>query len=206
MVQIPHPYMTTGKTIALTKQTFIHSSSVSFSSCQKSPKNVPKYLLKKFPCKWMNSRVNLMDFSSVAQSRPTLWDTMDCSTLGLPVHHQLLEFTQTNVHWVSDAIQPSHPVIPISSHLQSFPASGSFQMNQFFASGGQRIRVSASALVLPMNIQDWFPLGLTGWIPLQSKGLSRVFSNTTVQKHQFFGAQLSSQSNSHTHTWPLEKP
>ena len=80
----------------------------------------------------------------------------------------------------------SSSVVPFSSHLQSFPASGSFQMSHFFASGGQSIGVSASALVLPMNIQDWFPLGLTAWISLQSKGLSRVFSNTTVQKHQFF--------------------
>ena len=89
---------------------------------------------------------------------------------------------------------------------QSFLASRSFQMSQFFPSGGQIIGISASASVLPKNIQDWFPLRWTGWIPLQSKGLSRVFSNTTVQKHQFFSAQLSSQSNSHIHTWPLEKP
>ena len=90
----------------------------------------------------------------------------------------------------------SHPnisssVIPFSSCLQSFPASGPFLMSQFFTSGDQSVGVSASASVLPMNIQDWFPLGWTGWISLQSKGLSRVFSNTTVQKHQFFGAQLS---------------
>ena len=97
-------------------------------------------------------------------------------------------------------------VIPFSSSLKFFLALGSFQMSQFFIPGGQSIGVSASASVLPMNIQDWFPLGLTGWISLQSKGSSRVFSNTTVQKHQFFGAQLSSQSNSHIHTWPLEKP
>ena len=96
-------------------------------------------------------------------------------------------------------------VILFSSCLQSSPASGSFPMSQFFASGGQSIGVSASASVLPINIQDWFPLGWTGWISLQSKGLSRVFSNTTVQKHQFFNAQLSLQSNSHIHTWPLEK-
>ena len=100
----------------------------------------------------------------------------------------------------------SSSVIPFSSHLQSFPASGSFQMSQFFTSDGQSIGVSASAAVLPMNIQDWSPLGWTGWISLQSKGLSRVFSNTTVPKHQFFSTQLSSQSNSHIHTWPLEKP
>ena len=96
-------------------------------------------------------------------------------------------------------------VIPFSC-LQYFPGSGSLPMSQFFTSGGQSIGVSASALVFPMNIQDWFPLGWTSWISLESKGLSRVFSNTTVQKHQFFGTQLSSQSNSHIHTWPLEKP
>ena len=127
-------------------------------------------------------------FSSVTQSCPTLCDPMDCSTLGLPVHHQHPESTQTHVHWVGDAIQPSHPV---SSYRQSFPASGSFQKSQLFTSGGQSIGVSVSTSVLPMNIQDWSPKGWTGWISLQSKGLSRVFSNTTVQKHQFFSAQLS---------------
>ena len=91
--------------------------------------------------------------------------------------------------WCHAAISSS--VVPFSSCLQSFPASGSFQRSQFFAPGGQSIRVSASTSVLPMNTQDWSPLGCTGWISLQSKGLSRVFSNTTVQKHQFFGAQLS---------------
>ena len=100
----------------------------------------------------------------------------------------------------------SQSVIPFSSCPQFFPALGSFPMNQFFTSGGQSIGVSTSASVLPMNTQDWSPLGWTGWISLQSKGLSRVFSNTTVQKHQFFSAQLSSLSNSHIHTWPLEKP
>ena len=100
----------------------------------------------------------------------------------------------------------SSSVIPFSSRLQTFPASGSFSMSQFFASGGQSIGASASASVLPINIQDQFPLEWTGWISLQSKGLSRVFSNTTVQKRQFFSAQLSSQSNSHIHTWPQEKP
>ena len=96
-------------------------------------------------------------------------------------------------------------IVP-SSCPQSLPASGSFPMSQLFTWGGQSIGVSASASVLPMNTQDWSPLGWTGWISLQSKGLSRVFSNTTVQKHQFFSAQPSSQSNSHIHTWPLEKP
>ena len=101
-------------------------------------------------------------------------------------------------------ISPS--VVPFSSCPQSFLASGSFQMSQLFAWGGQSIGVSASTSVLPMNTQDWSPLGWTSWTSLQSKGLSRVFSNTTVQKHQFFSAQLSLQSNSHIHTWPLEKP
>ena len=95
-------------------------------------------------------------------------------------------------------------IVPFSSHLQSFPPSGSYQMSQFFASGGQRIGVSASASVPLVNIQDWFPLGWTGWISLLPKGISRVFSNTTVQKHQFFGAQLSLQSSSHIHTWSLK--
>ena len=106
--------------------------------------------------------------------------------------------------WCHSAISSS--VIPFSSCPQSLPESRSFPMSQHFASGGQSTGVSASASVLPMNTQDWSPLGWTGWISLQSKGLSRVFSSTTVQKHQFFGAQLSSQSNSHIHTWPLEKP
>ena len=106
--------------------------------------------------------------------------------------------------WCHPTISSS--VVPFSSQLQSFPASRSFQMSQFCASGGQSIRPSVSASALPMNTQNSFPLGWTGWISSQSKGLSRVFSITTVQKHQFFGAQPSSQSNSHIHTWPLEKP
>ena len=106
--------------------------------------------------------------------------------------------------WFHPTISSS--VVPFSSCLQSFPPSGSFPMIQFFASGGQSIGVSASISVLPMNIQDWFPLGWTSWISLQSKGLSRVFPNTTVQKHQFFGTQLSLWSNSHIHPWLLEKP
>ena len=106
--------------------------------------------------------------------------------------------------WCHQTISSS--LIPFSSCPQSFPASGSFPMSQLFASGGQRIGASASTSVLPMNTQDWSPLRWTGWIFLQSKRFSRVFSNTTVQKHQFFGAQLSSQSNSHIHTWPQEKP
>ena len=144
-------------------------------------------------------------FSSVAQSCPTLCDPMDCSTPDLPVHQQLPEFTQTHVHWVGDAIQLSHPVTPFTSCPQSFPASGSFQMSQLFASGGQSIGVSASASVLPMNIQGWFPLGWTGLISLLTQGLSRVFSSTTVQKQQFFSPDLSLWSNSHIYTWLLEK-
>ena len=129
---------------------------------------------------------------------------MNCSTPGLPVHHQLPEFTQTHVHWVGDAIQPSHPLSSPSPPAPN-PSQHQSLFQWVFASGGWSTGVSASASVLPMNTQDWSPLEWTGWISLQSKGLSRVFSNTTVQKHPFFGAQLSSESNSHIHTWPLEK-
>ena len=138
----------------------------------------------------------LIQFSSVQFNHSVVSDSlrsMNRSKPGHPVHHQLPEFTQTHIHWVS-------------SCPQSLPGSGSFPMSQLFASGGQNIGDSASASVLPMNTQDWSPLGWTSWISLQSKGFSRVFSNTTVQKHQFFGTQLSSHSNSHIHTWPLEKP
>ena len=106
--------------------------------------------------------------------------------------------------WCHPTISSS--TVPFSSRLQSFPASGSFQTSQFFTSGGQSNGVSASTSVLPVNIRDWSPLGWTGLISLLSKGLSRVFSNTTVQTHQFFGAQLSLQSNFHIHTWLQEKP
>ena len=120
---------------------------------------------------------------SVSQSRPTLCDLMDCSTPGFPVLHHLPELAQTHVHWVDDAIQPSHPLSSLSPPaLNLFPASGSFPMNWLFPSGGQSFGASASASVLPMDIQDWFLLGLTGLISLQSKGLSRVFSNT----HSYF--------------------
>ena len=104
--------------------------------------------------------------------------------------------------WCHPAISSS--VVPFSSCPQSLPALGSFPMSQLFTWGGQSTGVSASAPVLPVNTQGWSPLGWTGWISLQSKGLSRVFCNTIVQKHQFFSAQLSSPSNSHIHTWPLE--
>ena len=132
-----------------------------------------------------------VQFSSVTRPCPTLCDHMGCSTPGFPAHHQLPELPQTHVHWAGDAIQLSDPVIPFFSCLKSFPASGSFPMSQFFASGGQSIGVSVSASVLPMNIQNWFPLGWTGWFSLQSKGLSTVFPNTAAQKHQLFSPQLS---------------
>ena len=106
--------------------------------------------------------------------------------------------------WCHPTISSS--VVPFSSYPQSLPASGSFPMSQLFAWGGQSIGVSALASFFPKNTQDWSPLEWTGWISLQSKGFSRVFSNSTVQKHQFFSAQLYSQSNSHIHTWRLEKP
>ena len=130
-----------------------------------------------------------VQFISVAQLCPTLCDPMDCSTPDLPVHHQLLELVQTLIHWVSD----EHPtissfVIPFSSHIQSFPAAGSFQMSQFFTSGGQSIGISGSTSVLPMNIQDWFPLGLTGWISLQFKGLSK--SSPTPQFKSISSSEL----------------
>ena len=129
------------------------------------------------------------------------------STPGHPVHHQL-----PGVHWDSrPSSQWCHPaisssVVPFSSCPQSLPASESFPMSQLFAGDGQSTGVSALVSFLPKKSQGWSPSEWTGWISLQSKGLSRVFSNTTVQKHQFFGAQPSSQSNSHIHTWPLEKP
>ena len=124
--------------------------------------------------------------SSVAQSCLPLCVSVDCSTPGFPVHPHIPLGACSNSRPLSQWWHPiiSSSVIPFSSRLQSFPASGSFPMSQFFASGGQSIGVSASASVLPMNTQDWSPLGWTGWISLQSKGLSRVFCNTTVQKHQ----------------------
>ena len=152
------------------------------------------------------SFISSVQFSSVAQSCPTPCGPMDCSMPGLPVHHQLLEFTQTQVHRVSDAIQPSHPLSSPSPSAPNPSQHQSFPMSQLFAWGGQSTGVSASASFLPKKSQGWSPSEWTGWISLQSKGLSRVFSNTTVQKHQVSGTQVSSQSNSHIHTWPQEKP
>ena len=147
----------------------------------------------------------LYQFSSVQFNRSAaLCDPMNRSTPGLPVHHQLWEFTQIHVHRVGDAIQPSHPLSSSSS-----PAPNPSQHQSLFqwvnsVWGGQSIGVSALAPFLPKKSQGWSS-EWTDWISLQSKGLSRVFSNTTVQKHQFFSAQPSSQSNSHIHTWVLEK-
>ena len=141
--------------------------------------------------KWLQAAM-YFQFSSVAQSCPTLCDSMDCSMPGFPVHLQLPELAQAHVHCVGDAIQPSY--------LLSFPSPPTFNLSEHqglfkWVNSSHHVDkalgVSASASVLPMSIQDWSPLGLTDWISLQSKGLSRVFSNTTVQKHQFFSAQLS---------------
>ena len=160
---------------------------------------------------WMNDKKSPETVKSCLQvSRSVVSDSLRphesqharplCPSPAPGVHSDSRPLSQ----WCHPAISCS--IIPFSSCPQSLPASGSFPMSQLFASGGQSIGVSASASILPMNTQDWSALGWTGWISLQSKGLSRVFSNTTVQKHQFFGAQLSSQSNSHIHTWPLGKP
>ena len=148
-------------------------------------------------------------FSSVQFSRSVMSDSLwphesqhsrpPCPSPTPGVHPNPRPLSQ----WCHPAISSS--VSPFSSCPQSFPALRSFPMSQLFTWGGQSIGVLASASVFPMNTQDW-SLGWTGWIFLQPKGLSRIFSNTTVQKHQFFGVQLSSQSNSHIHIWPLEKP
>ena len=147
-----------------------------------------------------------VQFSSVPQLCPTLCDLMNRSMPGLPVHHQLQEFTQTHVHRVSDAIQPSHPLSSPSPPAPNPSQHQSFPMSQLFPWRGQSTGVSALASFLSKKSQGWSPSEWTGWISLQSKGLSRVFSNTTVQNHQFFDAKPSSQSNSHIHTWPQEKP
>ena len=145
-----------------------------------------------------------VQFSSVPQSCPTLWDPMDCSTPDFPVHHQLSELAQTHVHWIGNAIQPSNPLSSPSPSLKLSQHQGLFQ---WVSSLHQVAKVLELQLQhQSFQIQDWFPLGWTSWISLQSKGLSRVFSNNTAQKHQFFGAQSSLWSNSHTHTGLLEKP
>ena len=158
-----------------------------------------------YPVFWTGIVIGFGLCCSVAQSCPTLCDHMDCSMSGFPVLHYVLEFAQTHVHWVRDTIQSSHLLLPPSP-----PSRNLSQHQDLFqwvdsALGGQSIGASAS--VLSINIQGWFPLGLTGLISLLSKGLSRVlFSSTTIQKHQFFRAQPSLWSNSHVRTWLLEKP
>ena len=172
------------------------SHSVSLSASSVPVRKVS--LLLKHPLSFSS-----VQFNSVAQSCPTLWPHESqhtrppCLSSTPGVYSNLCPSSR----WCHSAISSS--VVPFSSCLQSLPASGSFPLSQLLAWGGQSTGVSASTSVLPMNTQDWFPLGWTGWMSLQSKGLSRVFPNTTVQEHQFFGAQISSQSNSHIHTWPL---
>ena len=140
----------------------------------------------------------------VVSDSATLWTAAHQLSLSITISWSLLK--RMSIEWMITS-NHLHLCCPFSSCPQSFLASGGFfPRSQLFSSGGQSTGVSASVSVLPMNIQDWFPSEWTGWISLQSKGLSRVFSNTTVQKHQFFGAQLSSQSNSHIHTWRLENP
>ena len=161
-------------------------------------------------CVWYSTRCEGCSLLSVTKSCPTLHDPMDCSMPGFSVHHQLPCPTPTCSNsgplsrWCHTTISSS--AVPFSSCLLSFPASGSFPMSQFFASGGQSIGASASASILPKSIQGWFSLRLTGLISLLSKGLSRVFSSTTIRKHQFFGTLSSLLSSSHIHTWQLERP
>ena len=148
----------------------------------------------------INSSVLNLKFSPVIQSCLTLCDPMDCSTPGFPVYHQLLEVTQTHAHWVGDAIQPSHPLPPPSPPALNL----SQHQDWLITSGGQSIGASAS--ILPIDIQLWFPLVLNGLISLLSKGLSRVFSSTTVWKDQLFGTQPSLWFKSHICSWFTGKP
>ena len=167
------------------------------------------YLWSKIKAKGMVSRRILLTSSSVQFSHSVVCDSLwphglqhaglSCPSPTPGACSNSCPWSQ----WCHSTISSS--VVPFSACLQSFPASGSFQMSQFFASGGQSNRIKVTASALPVNIQDWFPLGWTGWISLQSKGLSRAFSNT-FQNHQFLGVQLSLWSNSHIHTWLLEKP
>ena len=149
------------------------------------------------------SQFNSVQFSHSVVSKSLRPHGLQHTRLPCPLPLRACSNSCPSSQWWHPTISSS--VIPFSSCLQSFPASGSFPMSQFFTTGGQSVEVSASASVLPMNIQDWFPLGFTGLISLLPKGLSRVFFNTIVQKHQFFGAQLSLWSNSHIHTRRLEK-
>ena len=172
--------------------------------------NIP-HLVYPFICWWTLELLPVQSGPSVVSPLTLqphgLYSPMDCSMPGFPVHHQPPELAQTHVLRVSDAIQPLHPLS--SPSPPAFNLSQHWGPFQWVSSSHQVVKVigvSASASVLSMNIKDWFSLGLTGLISLQSKGLSRVFSNTTVQKRQFFGAQLSLWSSPHMHTWLKEKP
>ena len=152
---------------------------------------------------WFNQwpvwgHISSVQSHSCVQLFATPWTAASQASLSITNSQSLLKLMS-----IQSVMTSNHFILSSFSCFQSFPASGSFQMSQFFTWGSQSIGVSASASVLPMNIQDWFPLGWTAWISLQSKGLSRVFSNTTVQKHQIFSAQLSLWSNFHIHTWLL---
>ena len=148
-----------------------------------------------------------IQFSSIVQLCLNLWDPMDCSMPGFPVHHQLPELAQTHVCWVGDAVQPSFPLSSPSPGFSLSQRQGLFQWVSSSCQVAKVLEFSASAPVLPMNIQAWLPLEWTGWISLQCKRLSRVFSSMTIwKKHQLFGTLSSLWSNSHTGTWLLEKP
>ena len=179
---------------------------MSFKNCESLYYTTVTYIICYNTSTILHTHHSSVQFSSVPQSCPTLCNPINHSMPGLPVHHQLPEFTQTHVHRVGDAIQPSHPLLSPSPLAPNRSQHQSFPMSQLFTWGAQSTGVSALASFLPKKSQGWSPSEWTGWISLQSKGLSRVFSSTAVQKHQFFGAQPSSQSNSHIHTWPLEKP
>ena len=148
-------------------------------------------LLNSKEVKAVNSHFSSGQFTSVTQLCQTRYEPMDCSMPAFPVHHPLPEPTQTHIHRSSDAIQPPHPLSSPTPPALNLSQHQVFSNELFLCIRRPKYRVSASTSVLPMNIQDWFPLGWTGWISLSSKGLPRVFSNTTVQKHQFFGTQLS---------------
>ena len=168
-----------------------------------SDSHIPQSLLDVLT--WMSYRYPKLVVQSLShvQLFATSWIAARQASLPFTISWSLLKLMSIELVMAFNHLVLCCPLLLL---CQPFPASESFPMCQLFASGGQSIGVSTSASVLPMNTQDWSPPGWTGWISLQSKGLSRVFSNTTVQKHQLFSAQLSSQSNSHIHTWPLKKP
>ena len=169
-------------------------SLVDYSPCGRKQSQVTEGLIQVVPQNFSSVQFSHSAVSTSLQPHGLQHTRLPCPSPTPRVYSKLMSIESVCHPTITSS------VVPLSSCLQSLPESGSFQMSQFFTSGGQSTGVSASASVLPMNTQDWSPLGWTGWISLQSKGLSRVFSNTTVQKHQFFSAQLSSLSNSHIHT------